>query len=203
MGFKVVRWGEPVKGAEIISNVPLGLIDISSMTRIRVVRRAVTDENGEWFGVAPLALAPALYYMDVTVREGGDSVRISGVFSEISNMVIVDLAKKEYTVEALSGRIPGDGYFRVDDTIITESDLIDVSDDPVKAVSRCSICLYFNRVSRTCVVNGRKGPKIRIEDPGNTTCQLYYPFFLPPSMQRLARDLQRGTPLELVSAMWR
>ena len=203
VGFRVTRGGSPVGGARIRCRVPACLIDISvdiaGIPVPTIVREAVTDENGEWFGVAPIAVAPALYYLDVDVTDGESTVRVRGLFREISNMIYVDLESGSFEARPLDQRIPGDGYNIVFDMLITEEDLIDVSGDPVRAVSRCSICLYYERLTSTCVVNGPR-MLIPIADPENTTCPLYYPFFLPPSPVRLSRDLPRGVPLARILA---
>ncbi len=66
VGFKVLRNGQPAAGVTLVANPPLstGFPLIPAFPR--------TDVNGEWFGVATLAISPAVYLMDVVVDpEGG------------------------------------------------------------------------------------------------------------------------------------
>ena len=66
VGIKVVRNGQPAAGVTLVANLPLttGFPLIPAFPR--------TEVNGEWFGVAPLAISPLVYSMDVVVDpEGG------------------------------------------------------------------------------------------------------------------------------------
>ena len=85
VGIKVLRNGQPAAGVSLVPNLPLttGFPLIPAFPR--------TDANGEWFGVAPLAISPAVYLMDVVVDPEGSSIRISGGFDEIENQFFVDL----------------------------------------------------------------------------------------------------------------
>ena len=66
VGIKVLRNGHPAVGVSLVANLPLA----TGFPLIPAVAR--TDVNGEWFGVAPLAIFPAVYLMDVVVdQEGG------------------------------------------------------------------------------------------------------------------------------------
>ena len=195
VGFKVTYNGRPLAGAKIVPLLPLttGFPFFPA--------EPSSDSNGEWFGVAPLAIAPAVYLLDVTVQGMGREVRIRGTFEEIENRFLVDLSRGTFSVEKLGDRIPGDGYFEVGQALLREDELIDVTDDPVKFISSCATCQYFFPPSfgtGFCVVNGLKTPAIPIESALNITCEFYYPFFLQPlSPQRLQRDLLRRVPVPL------
>ena len=193
VGFKVTYNGRSVAGARIVPLLPL-------TTGFPLFPASpVTDQNGEWFGIAPLALAPALYLLDVSVQAMGHEVRISGPFEEIENRFLVDLSRGTFSVERLGKRIPGDGYFEVGQALLREEELIDVTSDPVRFISSCATCQYYFPPSfgtGFCVVNGLKTPAIPIESALNLTCEFYYPFFLQPnSPQRLQRDLARRVPV--------
>lgn len=193
VGFLVTYNGRPVRGASIVPLLPL----TTGFPFLPVA--PVTDQNGEWFGVAPLAVSPANYLMDVTVRGMGHEVRINGTFDEIENRFLVDLARGTFRRERLGQRIPGDGYFELDQRLLREEELIDVEADPVKFISACATCQYFFPPGfgrGFCVVNGLRTPAIPIESALNITCRLFYPFFLQPnSPQRLQRDLARRVPV--------
>lgn len=193
IGFKVTWRGQPVEGAAIIPSLPL-------TTGFPFFPAApVTDAQGEWFGVAPLAIAPAAYLLDVTVQGRGQGVRINGTFEEIENRFLVDLSEGTFRVEQLGTRIPGDGYFQVGQNLLKEEELIDVSRDPVKFISSCATCQYFFPPSfgtGFCVVNGLKTPAIPIKSAVDITCRFFYPFYLQPlSPQRIQRDLSRRVPV--------
>ncbi len=66
VGIKVLSNGQPAAGVTLVANLPLtaGSLLIPAFPR--------TDVIGEWFGVVPLAISPAVYLMDVVVDpEGG------------------------------------------------------------------------------------------------------------------------------------
>lgn len=179
-----------MSGVKIRPNLPL-----TSGPPFLPVLEVITNENGEWFGIAPLFLLPANYLLDIDV--GG--VRVSGTFGEIENIFTVDLETKTWTQETLTERIPGDGYFQIDRRILSPRELLDVTNDPVREVSRCSTCLYYlpgpSLSQGFCVVNGLKTAAIPIKDAPNTSSRMYYPFFLQPlSPQRLARDFLWRVP---------
>ena len=192
VGFQVTSNGRPVEGARIVPWLPLtsGFPFFPALP--------VTDRKGEWFGVAPLAISPALYLMDVSVQGRGRQVRISGAFDEIENRFLVDLAAGTWRRERLGARIPGDGYWEPDPRLLREAELIDVSGDPVRAVSNCSTCVYLfppGAPRGQCLVNGIQTDPIPIEDAPNTSSRKYYPFFLHPvSLGRLALDARRLWP---------
>ncbi len=77
VGIKVVRNGQPTAGVALVPNPPLttGFPLIPAFPP--------TEANGEEFGVAPLAISPAVYLIDVVVDPEGVSIRISGSFDEI------------------------------------------------------------------------------------------------------------------------
>ena len=192
VGFKALWHGKPTR-AKIRPVAPLAIVE-GPRKLFKPLQKATTDDNGEWFGVAPLAVAPAKYAMDVIVQAKRNRVRISGIFDEISNYFIVDLSSRRYKRIKLPDRIPGDGYFTVRQEILTPQDLIDVSKDQVRNVSYCGACLYYLPFGPKgmCVVNGAVTKPLEIKDPANTTSQFYYPVFLHPvSPQRLARDTRR------------
>ncbi len=192
VGFKVTYNGCPLEGASVVPSLPL----TTGFPFLPV--QPATDRNGEWFGVAPLAVSPALYLLDVTVQGRGHQVRINGTFDEIENRFLVDLSRGTFTRERLGRRIPGDGYWELDQRLLRQEELIDVADDQVKFISSCATCQYFFPPSfgtGFCVVNGLRTPAIPIESARDITCRLYYPFFLQPnSPQRLQRDLGRRIP---------
>ena len=193
VGFQVTYNGRPVAGARIVPRLPL----TTGFPLLPTV--PATDAQGEWFGVAPLALAPALYLLDVTVQGLGHQVRISGPFEEIENRFLVDLSRGTFSVERLGERIPGDGYFQVGRALLREEELIDVTSDPVRFISNCATCQYYfppGFSAGFCVVNGLKTPAIPIKSALNITCEFYYPAFLQPnSPLRLQRDLARRVPV--------
>ena len=85
VGIKVLRNGQPTEGVALVPNPPLttGFPLLPEYPQ--------TDVNGEWLGVVPLAISPAIYLMDVVVDPEGSSIRISGSFDEIENQFFVDL----------------------------------------------------------------------------------------------------------------
>ncbi len=193
VGFKVSYGGRPVKGASIVPLLPLttGFPFLPAQPE--------TDSEGEWFGVVPLAVSPANYLMDVSVRGMGHEVRINGAFDEIESHFLVNLSEGTFTRQRLGARIPGDGYFEVDQKLLEERELIDVTNDRVKFISACATCQYYfppGLGTGFCVVNGLRTPGIPIGSALNVTCRLYYPFFLQPnSPTRLQRDLARRIPV--------
>ncbi len=84
-GIKVLRNGQSAAGVALVPNLPLttGFPLIPASPR--------TDVNGEWFGVAPLAILTAVYLMDVVVDPEGVAIRINGGFDGICNQFFVDL----------------------------------------------------------------------------------------------------------------
>jgi len=187
VGIKVVRNGQAAAGVPLVPNLPLatGFPLLPAFPR--------TDMNGEWFGVVPLAISPAVYLMDVVVDPEGSAIRINGSFSEIENQFFVDLNRRTVGMQRLGDRIPGDGYFAVDTRLLQPREVVNISRDQVRFISNCATCQYFlppGFGGGFCAVNGLRTPAIPIPDSRNNSCRLYYPFFLQPnSPQRLARDL--------------
>lgn len=182
VGFRVTDRGAPVEGALIVGNL------------VPPVMR--TDANGEAFGVAPfgpllLPPLPALYNAIFLVVKDGKVMASSDIAPEVENMYSVDIGTQERTRETLGRRIPGDGFFQVDQEPLGPEELVVSETDPALRISNCGICLYFDRVASVCRVNGRLTPPIPIERPLVTTSRVYYPAFLPPSPQRISRDLAR------------
>ncbi|KKN46862.1 hypothetical protein LCGC14_0668740 [marine sediment metagenome] len=190
-GFLVRRGSVPLKGVEIRATLPFGLTTGFPF----IPTTGVTDASGEWFGVVPLAVSPANYFMDVAVVDGADQVNIRGVFDGIENVFVVDLASGEWSRDQLGERIPGDGYWEPGQGLLTESGLISVRGDPTQGISNCAVCQYYVPLlapSGQCVVNGVLTPPIPIEDGPGTTCEYFYPFFLQPgSPARMQRDMGR------------
>lgn len=192
VGFRVTYQGQPVKGATIVPLLPMttGFPFFPAQPE--------TDAKGEWFGVIPLTVSPANYLMDVSIRGMGHEVRISGAFDEIESYFLVNLSAGTFTRQRLGERIPGDGYFEVDQKLLRQEELIDVTADPVRFISACATCQYFfppGFGTGFCVVNGLRTPAIPIKSALNITCRLYYPGFLQPnSPPRLQRDLARRIP---------
>ncbi len=112
VGIKVVRIGQPTAGVALVSNLPLttGFPLIPAFPR--------TDVKGEWFGVAPLAISPAVYVIDVVADPEGVAIRISGGFDEIETQLFVDLNRRTEERVRLGDRIPGVGYFEVDNRLL-------------------------------------------------------------------------------------
>ena len=193
VGFSVSHFRQPAAGVRI-----RGILPLTSGFPF-VPTEGVTDENGEWFGVAPLAVGPANYRMDVVVEKEDRSVHISGTFDEIESLFVVDLTAGSWTRQRLPERIPGDGYFEVDQELLLPDEVLDVSNDPVRSISNCATCMYLfppGVLPSFCVVNGVETEAINIPDPRNLTCRFYYPFFLlPTSPQRLLRDIGRRMPV--------
>ena len=192
VGFMVLHFRRPVAGARIRGITPL----IAGVPP--VLTEGKTDAKGEWFGIAPIAISLASYFMDVVVEFESSSVRVNGVFNEIENMFTVDMNALSWKVEQLPERIPGDGYFDVDPALLRPDEVLDVTTDAVRTISNCATCQYLfppGVLPSFCVVNGLETEAIPIPDPRNRTCRFYYPFFLQPnSPQRLSRDLARRVP---------
>lgn len=150
-----------------------------------------TDQNGEAFAIAPVSLSPAKYFLDIIVTCPRTSLHITDIADEIENYYTIDMGTKTYTKETLSGRIAGDGFYQIDNELLKPEELITSNNDPMLKVSNCALCLYFNRIKKECFVNGNVTPTIPIKDEIHTTSRLYYPVFLPPSYQRIQRDLSR------------
>ncbi len=192
VGIKVLRNGRPAVGITLAPSLPLatGFPLLPAFPR--------TDANGEWFGIVPLAISPAVYLMDVVVDPEGSAVRINGGFDEIENQFFVDLNRRTVERLRLGTRIPGDGYFEVDTRLLQPKEVVNVSRDQVRFISNCATCMYFTfpgLATGFCAVNGLRTPAIPIPDARNNTCRLYYPYFLQPlSPQRLARDLNWRVP---------
>ncbi len=112
VGVKVVRNGQPAAGVTLVSNLPLttGFPLIPASPR--------TDVNGEWFGLVPLAISPAVYLMDVVVDPEGSAIRISGGCNKIESQFFADLNRRTVERVRLGTRIPGDGYFEVDNRLL-------------------------------------------------------------------------------------
>lgn len=178
VGFKVTNRSLPVK-----ANINGNIIPVSIQT----------DNNGEAFAIAPVSISPAKYILDVVCTCPKTSIRISDIADEIENYYTIDMNSKTWSKETLSGRIGGDGFYQIDSRILSPEELIISNNDPMLKVSNCSLCLYFNRLKNQCIVNGNLTSPIQINDPIHTTSRLYYPVFLPPSYNRIQRDLSRST----------
>ena len=152
-----------------------------------------TDSNGEAFAIAPVAISPAKYILDIVCTCKKTSLHISDIADEIENCYTIDLRTKTWSKETLSGRIGGDGYFKIDERLLQPNELIVSNTDPMLRVSNCALCLYFNRLKSICFVNGNLTPPILIKDSIHTTSRLYFPVFLPPSYNRISRDFKRLT----------
>ncbi len=112
VGIKVLRNRQQAVGVPLVPNLPLttGFPLIPAFPR--------TDANGQWFGVAPLAISPAVYAIDIVVDPEGGAIPISGSFDEIENQFFVDLNRRTVERLRLGDRIPGDGYFAVDTRLL-------------------------------------------------------------------------------------
>ncbi len=187
VGIKVLRNGQPAVGVALVPNLPLttGFPLIPAFPR--------TDVNGEWFGVVPLAISPAVYLMDVVVDPEGSSIRINGSFDEIEPQLFVDLSRPTGERQRLGDRIPRAGYFEVDHRLLQPKEIVNVAPDPGRFGSNGATCQYFvvpGMATGFGAVNGLRTPAIPLPDARNNSCCLYYPFFLPPSSpQRLAGDI--------------
>lgn len=200
VGFRVTTGNEPLEGASIQASIP-GLLTAGWPLPVVPVK-LVTDANGEAFGVAPLALGPANYLLDVAVAppagpKGLKAVRIAGVFDEVENLFTTDLATGTWVCEKLPERIAGDGWNTVDVRPLRLEDILVLPEDPMLSVSNCGLCAYLFPVlsgQGTCIVNLAKGPHFGILNSRVTTCRLYSPWFLLPSPTKLIRDLGRMPP---------
>ena len=176
VGFKVLNGNVPVNATITGNIIPVSI---------------KTDQNGEAFAIAPVALSPAKYFIDIVCTCKKTSLHISDIADEIENYYTIDLKTKTWNKETLSGRIAGDGYYRIDNELLKPEELIISKSDPMLKVSNCALCLYFNRLKSICFVNGNLTPPILIKDSIHTTSRLYFPVFLPPSYNRISRDLKR------------
>lgn len=181
IGFKVLDRGAPVSKALIVGNLLPPVM--------------TTDDEGEAFGIAPfgLLMLPALmpmYNAIFIVVKDGKFMASSDIAPETENYYTVDIGAQTRHRETLGGRIPGDGFFKVDMTPLDPNELQVIKGNAVLAISNCGLCAYLQRLKSQCLVNG-PGRPIPIEEPLVTTCRVYTPFFLPPSPQRFSRDLSR------------
>ncbi len=178
VGFKVTKGSIPIKDCSVIGNL---LIPI-----------AFTDSNGESFNIAPFFINLATYIVDVVITcKKGISVHIHEIIDEINSYYKVDISTGKWTREKLTSRIGGDGFYSINEGILKTNQLVTSPTDSMLNISNCSICLYYNRIRRTCIVNGDLTPEIPISQPSITTSPFYYPFFLLPSKQRIERDSKR------------
>lgn len=182
VGFKVLNGNVPVKATLTGNIIPVSI---------------TTNDNGEAFAIAPVSISPAKYILDIICTCPKTSIRISDIADEIENYYTIDLNTKTWSKETLSGRIGGDGFYTIDNELLKPDELIISNTDPMLKVSNCVLCSYFNRLKSICVVNGNLTPPILIKDPIHTTSRLYYPVFLPPSYNRIQRDLNRQTHTQL------
>lgn len=182
VGFKVLNVDKPVKATITGNIIPVSIS---------------TDSNGEAFAIAPVSISPAKYILDVVCTCPKTSIHISDIADEIENYYTIDMNTKTWSKETLSGRIGGDGFYTIDNELLKPEELIISNTDPMLKVSNCALCLYFNRLKNICIVNGNLTPPIKISDAIHTTSRLYYPVFLPPSYNRIQRDLKRSTPTQL------
>ncbi len=127
VGIKVLRNGQPAVGVALVPNLPLttGFPLIPAFPR--------TDVNGEWFGVVPLAISPAVYLMDVVVDPEGSSIRINGSFDEIETQLFVDLSRPTGERQRLGARIPRAGYFEVDHRLLQSKEIV---------IQRCDLPIF-------------------------------------------------------------
>lgn len=179
VGFKILNGTIPVNATITGNIIPISIS---------------TDSNGEAFCIAPVSLSPARYFLDIIITCTRTSLHITDIAEEIENYYTIDLSTKTWNKETLSGRIRGDGFYKIDEKLLQPDELIVSNNDPMLKVSNCALCLYYNRLKGICFVNGNLTPPIQIKDSIHTTSRLYYPVFLPPSYQRLQRDLKRLTP---------
>ncbi len=178
IGFLVTSNGKPVKGCSIIGNL---LVPVTQ-----------TDDNGESFNVAPFFVSIAEYIVDVNITcPEGTPVHIFEIADEVSTYYKVDVVNGSWTKERLTTRIGGDGYYAVNEGILRKEDLVISDKDPSIPLSSCSTCLYLNKLLRLCYVNGKLTEPISIEQPFITTSRFYWPLFLPPSTNRINRDVSR------------
>lgn len=178
IGFKILNKNKPVNATITGNIIPVSIS---------------TDSNGEAFAIAPVALSPARYFLDIIVTCQKKSLHITDIADEIENYYTIDLSTKTWNRETLSGRIGGDGFYKIDDELLKPEELIVSNNDPMLKISNCALCLYFNRLKGICIVNGNLTPPIQIKDSIHTTSRLFYPVFLPPSYNRISRDLKRLT----------
>ena len=142
VGIKVLPNGQPAEGVALAPNLPLTtgfpLIPASPRTAV----------NGEWFRVVPFVIAPSGYLMDVVVDPKGGAIRINGSFDEIENLFFVDLNRGTVERLRLGTRIPGDGYFEVDNRLLQPKEVVNVSRDQVRFISNCETS--FTSLSPGC-----------------------------------------------------
>lgn len=181
VGFKITGNGEPISSALIAGTLLPPVL--------------FTDKNGEAFAIAPVALAPATYLLNAVIIKRDQSLPIQDIAEEIENYYTIDITKKTVNRITLGTRIAGDGFYKIDMQPLRPEELIISEDDPMLMISNCLLCIYYDRIRSQCLVNGPLNP-IPIKDPTTTTSRLYYPFFLPPSLDRLKRDLPRLTKAE-------
>lgn len=182
VGFKILNGITPIKATITGNIIPVSI---------------KADQNGEAFAIAPVSLSPAKYFLDIIITCPRTSLHITDIAEEIENFYTIDLRTKTYNKETLSGRISGDGFYKIDNELLKPEELIISNTDPMLKVSNCALCLYFNRIKKECFVNGNLTPTIPIKDEIHTTSRLYYPVFLPPSYQRIQRDLNRITKKDI------
>ena len=134
------------------------------------------DANGEWFGMVPLAISPAVYLMDVVVDPEGSAIRINGRFDEIENQCFVDLNRRKVESVRLGDRIPRARHFEVDHGLLQPKEVVNVAPDPGRFGSNCATCQYFvapGMATRFSAVKGLRTPAIPIPDARNNSCCLY------------------------------
>jgi len=176
VGFKILNGNIPVNATITGNLIPVSI---------------TTDNKGEAFAIAPVSLSPARYFLDIIVKCTRTSLHITDIAEEIENYYTIDLSTKTWNKETLSGRMGGDGFYKIDEELLKPDELIISNNDPMLKVSNCALCLYYNRLKSECFVNGRLTQPIPIKDSIHTTSRLYFPIFLPPSYQRIKRDLSR------------
>lgn len=184
IGFRVTYHGEPVKDAIVSGN----LFPVPFVT---------TNDNGEVFSIVPTFVSPGRYLVDVTVSwpetnlYKGSSLRILDLADEINSYYKIDVEDGKWSVDRLTGRIGGDGFYAVNQDILIPENLIISDNDSMLSISNCGICLYFDRIGSVCRVNGKLTEPVLISQPFITTSPFYYPFFLSPSIERINRDVNR------------
>ena len=109
IGFKVLNGNRPVNATITGNIIPVSIS---------------TDSNGEAFAIAPVALSPAKYFIDIVCTCKKIILHISDIADEIENYYTIDLKAKTWSKETLSGRIAGDGYYQVDNELLGQEELI-------------------------------------------------------------------------------
>lgn len=111
-----------------------------------------TDDNGEIFSIVPTFVSPGKYLVDVTVSwpetnlYKGSSLKVLDLADEINSYYKIDIESNKWSVERLTSRIGGDGFYSVNQDILIPKNLIVSDKDSILHISNCGICLYFDRI---------------------------------------------------------